>query len=44
MEKLLKKLESKKSLEQDIKLIKDEKLRLEEDIRRIHREKADDKE
>ena len=44
MEKLLKKLGQKASVEQESKLIKDEKNKLEDDLRRVHREKAEEKE
>ena len=40
----MKKLEKKKGLEEEIDKAREHRLRLEEDIRRIHKEKADEKE
>lgn len=44
MEKILKKLEAKKALEADYKLLKEEKLKQEEDIRKLYSEKSEEKE
>lgn len=44
MEKILKKLEAKRALEADYKLLKEEKLKQEEDIRKLYSEKSEEKE
>jgi hypothetical protein len=44
LEKALKKIGKKKAVEAQLSQIREEKLRLEEEIRRLHKEKSDEKE
>ena len=44
LEKVVKKLESKKALEAEVKGLKEAKARCEEEVRQLHKERASDKE